>query len=146
MARNLRGFSFIEIIVASVLMSLTVIGLSATFIWTQKRNTILELELQAQNFDRELLDELLLTDYHDPILDIGTYSYDPNKEQFFDLPKYTESKIEYNLIYNLSGQRSYSVSELKEGISTIGKQITVIVSWVQEGQPKQEALYGLVIE
>ena len=130
-----RGFSLIEILVATIILSLVVLGFTSNFMLIEKNNSGTQRQLRAVNFARVTLEELLkpTRDYAaDPDLSVGDHATEK-----LALPG--DSGLP-------SGSRSYKVETLQEGELTIGKQITVTVGWDEGGKAMSEQLFGLLVE
>ncbi len=127
---ELRGITLIEILVATMLIAVAVLGLSATFIWVQGRNVYLQRYDQAMDFIKDTLEFLLPQDYNDTNLTAGSHT----AESFLALP-------DCDLKNKFAAVRAYNVTNITEG-----KQIGVNITWTEEGQAKQEDLFGLVIQ
>ncbi|MBI4706947.1 MAG: prepilin-type N-terminal cleavage/methylation domain-containing protein [Candidatus Omnitrophica bacterium] len=139
MAGKLRGFSLLEVLIAVMLISSAILGLSATFIWSQGRNVVSEGRLQAQGFAKDSLEDILDRDYSSTSLVVGSYTHNPSEPQEFDLPA-------SDLRDKHAGKREYVVSDFLEGSTNIGKQVDVTITWTEQGLAKQETLSGLVIQ
>ncbi len=113
-----------------VLIAVSALGLSVTFIWSAGTKVVNQRQVQAADFTKETLEELLMKDYNDTDLDLGNHT----TEAFLALPS-------CSLKDNFSGSRFYNVASMTEG-----KQINVTLSWTEDSQAKNETLYGLVIQ
>jgi len=125
-----KAISLIEVIVSLVIISISITGITATFFWMQDRNLIAQRHLQAVDFTKETLEELLQKDFSDTVLTIGNHTI----ESFLALPSCT-------LKDKFSATRSYRVDLIAEG-----KQIKVTINWSEEGKILSEELCGLVIQ
>lgn len=140
---NSRGFSLAEVLVAFVLLAMVTLGFTSSFVFMEKSNVPNQHQLQAVNFARETLEDLEIPtrDYaSDPDLSLGTHTTG-TATLLLSLPANTGMQ---------GASRSYEVAEHKEtlgGVETvIGKKITVTVSWSEDGEAKQERLFGLVVQ
>jgi len=115
-----KGLTILEIIISFVLISISVVGIYHAFAWIGSANVISRCEIQAAEFGRELMEELLMKEHS--LLTAGLPSDLPNsdlKNKFF-------------------GSRSYELENIPEG-----KKITVIVAWKEAGRNRAEKIYGL---
>lgn len=114
------------------IVAVGVLALSAGFIYVKNRNETTHRRLQAQSFDREILETLLITPYDDALLNVGgPYS----AESISPLPSCDLKDI-------FGASRSYTVEQITEG-----KKITVTTGWTESnGRAEQEQLFGLVIQ
>ena len=139
MTLSRRGFSLIEILVATIILSFVVLGFSSNFILVEKNNSGTQRQLQAVDFARATLEDLLkpTRNYNnDPDLSVGDHKTD-SATLTLKLP--ADSWLP-------SGSRTYKVETLQESGSTIGKQITVTVGWDEGGKAMSEKLFGLLVE
>lgn len=134
---NRQALTLLEILVAIVLIGLFTIGISASFAWIQNTNALKQRQFQALDFAKETLEDLLMRDYTDVDLNTGYHT----SEAFLVLPAYCELN---------SAARYYEVEEQRETIqgsdTLIGKKLTISLAWTEAGQPKEEKLFGLVIQ
>ena len=136
-----RGFSLIEILVATIILSFVVLGFTSNFMLIEKNNSGTQRQLQAADFARATLEDLLKPsrDYtNDPDLSVGEHKV-TSATLTLALPVPAAGGLP-------SGSRSYKVETLQEGELTIGKQITVTVGWDEGGKAMSEQLFGLLVE
>jgi Tfp pilus assembly protein PilV len=127
MATNkLKGLTLIEIIVSLLLIAILVVGLFAMFTWSARRNITSQHQVQAQDFSRDTLEELLVKDFSATELGLGSH---------------TAVLPACELKDNFGASRSYVVETITEG-----KKISVTTRWTEESVSAQETLYGLVIQ
>jgi prepilin-type N-terminal cleavage/methylation domain-containing protein len=134
-----RGFSLIEILVATIILSFVVLGFTSNFMLIEKNNSGTQRQLQAADFARATLEDLLKPTRNyvaDPDLSVGEHKADSDT---LTLTLPGDSGLP-------SGSRTYKVETLQEGGSTIGKQITVTVGWDEGGKAMSEQLFGLLVE
>ncbi len=140
-----RGFSLLEILIAVIVLSMVLLGFSASFFLIENTNTSIQRRFQAVNFARETLEDLLVpTRLYATDPDLSTASGGVHNSDSATLVLALPANC------NLPQKtRSYQVVELKEAIlgvdTLIGKQITVTVGWTEGVQTKTEQLSGLVI-
>ena len=121
-----KGFSFIEVIIAAVIVNLAIMGLFGAFFYGKAKVQSTKRQLMALNHAQELMEYLTSLDFDDAYLTIGTHSTEPSTV----LPT---SGDEGELRSYWSGTRTYSVSW---GPNTYGndpryKIISVTVNWTE---------------
>ena len=139
MTLSRRGFSLIEILVATIILSFVVLGFSSNFILVEKNNSGTQRQLQAVDFARATLEDLLKP--------TRNYTTDPDLKESEHTTDSATLTLKLPADSGLpSGSRTYKVETLQESGSTIGKQITVTVGWDEGGKAMSEPLVGLLVE
>ncbi len=132
-----RGLSLLEILVASVILGVALLGFTSSLQFIEKTHTVRERQLEAQGYARETLESLLLStrDYNATELTDGNHTSKNTEDPDLTLP----SNI------GLQGaSRFYTVTAYdKDGVT--GKRIDVTVSWNEGGKTRQEQLRGFLL-
>ena len=133
-----RGLSLLEILVASVILGVALLGFTSSLQFIEKTHTVRERQLEALNYARETLESLFLPTraYDSPELTAGEHT--------------SKNTADPDLILSddigLQGaSRFYKVTAYDDGKVT-GKQIDVTVSWNEGGETGQEQLRGFLLK
>jgi len=124
-ALNRKSLTLLEILVSCLLISIAVIGIYNTFAWTDTMSIVNRCQVQAADFGKELMEQLMLIKYSD-LDDIVIADK--------DLPVGSALKDVF------SGSRTYNITE-NPGAEQY-KIITVTVTWKEKGVNKNIVLYG----
>lgn len=138
MSRDERGLSLLEILVASVILGVALLGFTSSLQFIEKTHTVRERQLEAQNYARETLELLFLPTraYDAPELTAGEHTSKNTADPDLTLP---------DDISLQGASRFYKVTAYDEDGVT-GKQIDVTFSWNEEGVARQEQLRGFLVE
>ena len=133
-----RGLSLLEILVASVILGVALLGFTSSLQFIEKTHTVRERQLEAQGYARETLESLLLStrDYNATELTDGNHTRENTEDPDLTLPP--------NI--GLQGaSRFYTVTAYaKDGVT--GKRIDVTFSWNEGGEARQEQLRGFLLK
>jgi prepilin-type N-terminal cleavage/methylation domain-containing protein len=133
-----RGLSLLEILVASVILGVALLGFTSSLQFIEQTHTVKERQLEALNYARETLESLFLPTraYDSPELTAGDHTSKDTADP--DLILSDDIGLQ-------GASRSYKVTAYDDGEVT-GKQIDVTVSWTEEGGARQEQLRGFLVE
>ncbi|MGI6241818.1 MAG: type IV pilus modification PilV family protein [Candidatus Omnitrophota bacterium] len=133
-----RGLSLLEILVASVILGVALLGFTSSLQFIEQTHTVKERQLEALNYARETLESLFLPTraYNSPELTAGDHTSKDTADP--DLTLSDDIGLQ-------GASRFYKVTAYDDGKVT-GKQIDVTVSWTEEGGARQEQLRGFLVE
>lgn len=148
---SLKGFTLIEVLVASFLLVTVIVMTAGPFIFTKDRHNRIKHKYMAVDYAQAWIEELKSRGFNDTSLDTsGAVSYPAYCFQPSPPPATTAPGLPAEELLNLcSGQCIYDVSNYNETVHSygvVGKQVNVTVRWLENGISFFEHITALVTD
>ena len=127
--QNNIGVTFVEVIIAMVIISLVIMGISGIFVAGKRHLKSTQFQQQALNLARAKLEELEVLDFDDDCLTAGDYPDSDKGCEDDHLPGYFTDARYGNF------SRSWTIVDVitPPDTETTHKDITVTVTWEEPG-------------